>query len=222
MVALPGPARVESVNVGEIEELRWRNRVHHTAIDKKPVVGRRAVHTLGIVGDTQGDPSCHGGVDKAVYAFASEHFAYWAEWLATPIGPGAFGENLTLEGVVEDEICIGDRLRIGTALLEVSEPRQPCATFAARHRREDLPRAFADAGWPGIYFRVVETGDVGAGDPVVRTDRGAARWTVRRVFSMIMGREPLPPDLDELLELPALAESSRKTLVKRRRAAGHS
>ena len=168
MVGLPGAARVVSVNVGEIRELRWRGRVHQTAIAKEPVPGRREVHALGIDGDVQGDRSCHGGVDKAVYAYASEHYDYWADWLGTPIGPGAFGENLTLAGVTEDELCIGDRLRVGTALLEVSEPRQPCQTFAALHQREDLPKSFADAGWPGIYFRVVEVGDVAEGDTVVR------------------------------------------------------
>lgn len=218
MVALRGAARVVSVNVGEVRELKWRDRIHHTAIDKKPVAGRRGIHSLGVDGDVQGDRSCHGGIDKAVYAFASEHYDYWAEWLGTPIGPGAFGENLTLEGVTEDEVCIGDRLRFGSALLEVSEPRQPCLTFAALHRREDLPKSFADAGWPGIYFRVVEEGDVEAGDPVTRVARGPSDWTVRRVFRMIMGREPMPANVDHLLEHPALADASRQALVKRRRS----
>jgi MOSC domain-containing protein YiiM len=211
-----------SVNVGEIREIEWRGRVHRTAIAKEPVSGRRKIHTLGIDGDVQGDRSCHGGIDKAVYAFASEHCGYWAEWLGKPIGPGAFGENLTLEGVTEDEIHIGDRLRIGSALLEVSEPRQPCQTFAALHQREDLPKSFADAGWPGIYFRVIEAGDVGAGDAIVRIVRGSTDWTVRRVFRMIMGREPMPSDLDRLLDDPALSDASRQSLVKRRRAAGEA
>ena len=218
MVALPGPARVVSVNVGEIQEIRWRGRVHHTAIAKVPVVGRREVHSLGIDGDVQGDRSCHGGVDKAVYAFASEHFGFWADWLGKPIGPGAFGENLTFEGVKEDEVFIGDRLRVGTALLEVSEPRQPCQTFAALHQREDLPKRFAEAGWSGIYFRVVEPGEVGAGDAVTRVARGPSEWTVRRVFRMIMGREPMPPNVDSLLDDPALSDASRQSLTKRRRA----
>jgi MOSC domain-containing protein YiiM len=207
-----------SVNVGEVRELKWRGRIHHTAIDKRPVAGRREIHPLGIAGDVQGDRSCHGGVDKAVYAFASEHYDHWADWLGVPIGPGAFGENLTLEGVTEDEVCIGDHLRFGSALLEVSEPRQPCLTFAALHRREDLPKSFADAGWPGIYLRVVEAGDVEAGDPVTRIARGSGGWTVRRVFRMIMGREAMPPDVDRLLEHPALADASRQALVKRRRS----
>jgi MOSC domain-containing protein YiiM len=207
-----------SVNAGEVRELKWRGRIHHTAIDKKPVAGRREIHPLGIAGDVQGDRSCHGGVDKAVYAFASEHYDYWADWLGVPIGPGAFGENLTLEGVTEDEVCIGDRLRVGSALLEASEPRQPCLTFAALHQREDLPKSFADAGWPGIYFRVVEAGDVGAGDSVSRVSRGPTEWTLRRVFRMIMGREPIPANVNLLLDDPALAEASRVALVKRRRS----
>lgn len=218
MVGLPGTARVVSVNVGEIRELRWRGRVHQTAIAKKPVAGRREVHALGIDGDVQGDRSCHGGVDKAVYAYPSEHYAYWADWLGTSIGPGAFGENLTLEGVVEDDVCIGDRFRVGTALLEVSEPRQPCQTLAALYQRPDLPKSFADAGWPGIYFRVVEVGHVEEGDTIVRVAHRPSEWTVRHVFRMIMGRTPLPENLDDLLGDPALSDASRQSLIKRRRA----
>ena len=116
----------------------------------------------------------------------------------------------------------GGRIRLGVLrdgkavrLLEVSEPRQPCSTFAAVHRRSDLPRIFADAGWPGIYFRVLEDGEVGPGDAVEPVHRDPAGWTVRRVFDLVMGKAPLPEDLDDLLALPALAESTRAALVRR-------
>jgi MOSC domain-containing protein YiiM len=219
MVSLPAPARVLSVNVGVVEEVRWRDRTFRTAIRKRPVDGPGHVTRLGIEGDVQGDRRVHGGLDKAVYGYAAEHQAFWEEVLGAPVGPGAFGENLTLEGLVEDEVCIGDRFRVGGALLEVSEPRQPCSTFAALHRREDLLRIFAEAGWPGIYFRVLEEGPVAAGDPVERVARGEGEWTVRQVFEWIMGRAPLPDDLDRLLDHPALAAPTREGLIKRRRAA---
>lgn len=217
MVALPGPARVVSLNVGRLRELRWKDRVHETGIDKRPASGRIAIGRLGLEGDVQGDPRHHGGVDKAVYGYASEHHDFWTRWLGRPVGPGAFGENLTFEGVLDEELCIGDRLRVGTALLEVSQPRQPCSTFAAFHQRPDLPRAFAEAGWPGIYFRVVEEGVAEAGDAVTR-EAGVSDWTVQRVFRLVMGREALPSDLDQLLELPSLAQSCRDDLLSRRRA----
>ena len=218
MVSLPGPARVVSVNVGRVEAIEWNGRVHRTAIRKRAVDGRRTVTRTGVDGDVQGNRRVHGGVDKAVYAYASEHGAWWSEVLEGPVEPGTFGENLTVVGVVEDEVRIGDRLRVGGALLEVSEPRQPCATFAALHRRADLPKIFADAGWPGIYFRVLEEGDVAAGDPVERVALGAGAWTVRRVFRLVKGQEPLPSDLDALLGHDALAASTRRALEKRRRA----
>lgn len=219
-MSLPAPARVVSVNVGRVEEVRWRDRVFRTAMGKRPVEGPRRVGFLGVEGDVQGNRKVHGGRDKAVYAYATEHHDRWREVLGPRVVPGAFGENLTLEGVVEDEVAIGDRFRVGTALLEVSEPRQPCATFAAYHGREDLVRIFGRAGWPGIYFRVLEEGVVAAGDPVERTARGEGGWAVRRVFELVMGLVPMPDDLDGLLDQPALAASTREALVKRRRAAG--
>lgn len=218
MVTLPGPAEVVAVNVGRIEEFAWREKTFRTAMGKRPVDGRRRVHTLGVEGDVQANRQVHGGVDKAVYGYAAEHYPYWSETLDKPVGPGAFGENLSTRGLLEDEVRIGDRFRVGTAVLEVSEPRQPCLTFAAFHRRSDLPKIFGAAGRPGIYFRVVEEGAVAAGDAVERIARGEGPWTVRQVYEWIMGRAPLPDDLDDLLALPALAESTRRGLETRRRA----
>lgn len=220
MVSLPAPGRVVAVNVGAVEEIVWRDRVFRTAIGKRPVEGRRAVGPLGIEGDVQGNRTVHGGADKAVYGYAAEHHPFWSATLGKPVGPGAFGENLTHRGLLEDEVCIGDRFRVGGALLEVSEPRQPCSTFAAFHRRADLPKVFAEAGWSGIYFRVLEEGAVAAGDPIERVARGRGEWTVRQVYELIMGQRAMPADLDDLLENPALAASTRAGLEKRRSAAG--
>jgi MOSC domain-containing protein YiiM len=218
MVTASREGSVVSLNVGVLEEIAWRDRVFRTASRKRPVGGRRRVGPLGVDGDTQGDRRVHGGVDKALYGYASEHHGFWSEVLGRPVVPGDFGENLTLAGLVEDDVHIGDRYRAGPVLLEVSEPRQPCSTFAAVHGRADLPKIFADAGWPGIYFRVLEEGVLGAGDPVRRVHRDPAGWTVRRVFELVMGKTPLPADLDDLLAVPALAESTRAALVRRRGA----
>jgi MOSC domain-containing protein YiiM len=212
---------VVSVNLGRIREIEWRGRSFRTGIDKRPAEGAREVEAQGFVEDVQGNRKVHGGVHKAVYAYASEHRTRWEALLGGPVPPGAFGENLTLEGVVEDEIVIGDRLRVGSALLEASEPRQPCSTLAAFHRRADLPRLFADEAWPGIYFRVLERGQIGAGDEVERIARGAGGWTLRRVFRLVMGQTPLPTDpsdLSGLLDHPALSPACRRDLERRARA----
>ncbi|MBT8404993.1 MAG: MOSC domain-containing protein [Gemmatimonadetes bacterium] len=215
MVNASSQGRIVSLNVGVVEEIEWKDRVFRTAIRKRPVEGRRHVGPLGVQGDAQGNRRVHGGVDKALYGYAAEHHDFWEEVFGRPVVPGDFGENLTLAGLVEDDVRIGDRFRVGVVLLEVSEPRQPCSTFAAVHRRSDLPRIFADAGWPGIYFRVLEDGEVGPGDAVERVHRDPAGWTVRRVFDLVMGKAPLPEDLGELLALPTLAESTRAALVRR-------
>lgn len=206
---------VVSVNVGEVEPLEWRGRTIHTAIWKRPVDVPLQARALGLAGDVQGDRRVHGGVDKAVYSYAVEHHPFWRSELGDAVGPGSFGENLATRGLVEDEVRIGDRYRVGAALLEVSEPRQPCSTFAALHRRADLPKVFAAAGWSGIYFRVIEEGAIAAGDPIAVEQRGDSRWTVRRVFEWVMGREPLPADLDQLLSDTALARSTAGALARR-------
>lgn len=219
-VPAPGAAigAVVSVNVGRVEPVEWRGRTIHTAFRKRPVEGPREVGALGLDGDVQGDRRVHGGVDKAVYSYAVEHHPFWREELGPGIGAGSFGENLATRGLLEDEVRIGDRYRVGGALLEVSEPRQPCSTFAAVHRRAELPRVFAEAGWSGLYFRVLEEGAIAAGDAIALERRGDARWTVRRVFEWVMGRGDLPADLDDLLADPTLARSTAESLARRRGA----
>ena len=215
MVNASSEGRIVSLNVGTVEEFEWRDRVFRSAIRKRPVEDRRHVGPLGVEGDAQGNRRVHGGLDKALYGYGAEHHPFWEEVLGRAVVPGDFGENLTLSGLVEDDVCIGDRFRVGAVLLEVSEPRQPCSTFAAVHRRSDLPRIFADAGWSGIYFRVLEEGEIGPGDAVERVHRHPGGWTVRRVFDLVMGKSPLPEDLNDLLAVPALAESTRAALVRR-------
>lgn len=212
---MSAPGRVVSVNAGRVEPITWRGRTIETAFCKRPVEGSVAVGALGIAGDTQGDRRVHGGIDKAVYSYASEHHPFWRSELGGGVGPGTFGENLTTAGLVEDQVRIGDRYRVGTALLEVSEPRQPCSTFAAVHQRADLPKVFAEAGWSGIYFRVIEEGAVAPGDAIRREAMGDERWTVRRVFAWVMGRAELPDDLGDLIANPALARSTAEALDRR-------
>lgn len=171
--------KVLSVNVGSIGDLFVRQSEHMrrvvTGIHKKPVQGAVRVGKLGLEGDEQADLGVHGGLNKAVYAYPSEHYAFWvAQRLAAlkreePLPPGSMGENLTLQGVLESELWIGDRLHIGSVVLEVTEPRQPCFKFNARMGFSHAAKMMVQAGNSGFYLRVVEAGELQAGDVVALT-----------------------------------------------------
>ncbi|RJF97279.1 MOSC domain-containing protein [Noviherbaspirillum saxi] len=168
--------KVVSVNVGGIGNLFIQQsdivRRIATGIHKQAVAHPVQVGKLGIEGDEQADPSVHGGLSKAVYAYPSEHYAFWAmQRLAAlkreePLPPGSMGENLTLQGVLESEVWIGDRLRIGTTLLEVTEPRQPCFKFNAKMGFSHAAKMMVQAGNSGFYLRVLTPGQLAAGDAV--------------------------------------------------------
>lgn len=168
--------QVLSVNVASIGNLfiEQSNRVHRiiTGIHKQPVQGAVALNLLGLAGDEQADLSVHGGLNKAVYAYPAEHYAFWAaQRLAAlkreePLPPGSMGENLTLQGVLESDVWVGDRLHIGDTVLEVTEPRQPCYKFNAKMGFSHAAKMMLQAGCSGFYLRVVQTGSVRAGDRV--------------------------------------------------------
>jgi MOSC domain-containing protein YiiM len=158
--------KVLSVNVGRPREVEWRGKWYRTSIWKAPVTGRAQVRTLNIDGDEQSDLSVHGGRHKAVYAYPSEHYATWAQELGVDLPWGAFGENLTLEGILEDEIRIGDRLTIGSVVLEVTQPRMPCFKLGIRFDRDDMVRRFLESGRSGLYLAVSREGVIAAGDEV--------------------------------------------------------
>ncbi|KRB94209.1 MOSC domain-containing protein [Noviherbaspirillum sp. Root189] len=173
--------KVISVNVGAIGDLFVRPSEHMkepvrriaTGMHKRPVGGAVRVNRLGLDGDEQADPTVHGGINKAVYAYPSEHYGFWiAQRLAAlkreePLPPGAMGENLTLQGLLEKDLWIGDRLRIGTVLLEVTEPRQPCFKFNAKMGFSHAAKMMVQAGNSGFYLRVIEPGAIAAGDAIV-------------------------------------------------------
>lgn len=169
--------KVISINIGTIGDLfvQQSNNMRRiaTGIHKQPVQGMVQVGKLGLAGDEQADPSVHGGLDKAVYAYPSEHYAFWmAQRLAAlkreaPLPPGSMGENLTLQGLLESEVWIRDRLQIGSAVFEVSEPRQPCFKFNAKMGFSHAAKMMVQAGCTGFYLRVVQIGAVAAGDAII-------------------------------------------------------
>jgi len=186
-----------------------------TAIDKRPVGGRVSVTPGGVEGDHVEDTDNHGGRDQAVYAYASEDRLWWAEQLGRALEPGAFGENLALRGIDVTGAVIGQTWRVGTALLQVTSPRIPCATFQRWTGEQHWVRRFTEAGVPGAYLRVIEPGEVGPGDPVEVVDTPAHGVTVGQVFAGRRGDraalERLLADGDDLQ--PTMVEGIRRELA---------
>lgn len=171
--------RIVSVNVGRPREVDWHGRAVHTSIWKLPVEGRVRVGRLNVEGDQQSDLSVHGGADKAVYVYPSEHYAYWRDELRGMDLPwGAFGENLTTEGLLEGAIHIGDCIRAGTAEFVVTQPRLPCYKLGIRFGRDDMVKRFLASGRSGFYLAVLSEGEVGSGDRVGISGRDGDRVTV--------------------------------------------
>lgn len=200
-----GTGRVESVNVGEPRAVEVDGGVVVTAIWKSPVEGRIPVRGVNLDGDDQADRTVHGGPDKAVYAYSVEDIAWWESQLGVRLGDAPFGQNLTVSGIPVSEAVIGERWALGSALLEVAQPRLPCFKLGVRMGDARFPRVFAAAGRPGAYLRIVEEGDIGAGDAievVSRPEHGVTSALVSRALL----REPdllaeavraseLPPEL---------------------------
>ncbi|HEX2054278.1 MAG TPA: MOSC domain-containing protein [Actinomycetota bacterium] len=163
---LDGPGVVRFVNVGKVQELLLRGRPQPTGIFKQPVEGRVRLQDHGVEGDVQADRRYHGGRYKAVYSYTCEDYSWWEKELGVTLAPATFGENLTLDGISTTDARVGERWRIGSALLEVTQPREPCWKLGAKMGDKDFPRRFREAGRAGAYLAIVEEGDVGAGDAV--------------------------------------------------------
>ena len=171
-------ARVISVNTGRGRDAEWAGRLRRTAIDKRPVPGPVAVGRLGLAGDEQVDKPGHGGYEQALYAYAREDLDWWVERLGRELPGGTFGENITTGGLEVTGALIGEVWRLGSAVVQVTGPRIPCAVFAGWMGEGQWVRRFADAGRTGAYLRVLAEGQVGAGDAVEVLVRPAVRVTI--------------------------------------------
>jgi MOSC domain-containing protein YiiM len=177
--------RIVAVSVGGPREVEWRGRTIRTSIFKTPVSGRVRVSRLNLEGDEQSDLTVHGGAEKAVYAYPSEHYSRWrAELSDSSLAWGAFGENFTTEGLLEGDVCIGDRYRIGTAEFVVTQPRTPCYKLAVRFERPDMVKRFQRSGRSGFYLAVTREGEVGAGDTIERIAAAKGGLTVADVVGL--------------------------------------
>jgi MOSC domain-containing protein YiiM len=205
--------QVDSVNAGRAELMRIGARTISTGIRKAPIE-RGHVGTLGLVGDVVADEENHGGPDQAIYLYSSEDYAWWGEELGGLPAPGTFGENLTLSSFGPEAVRIGDRYRVGEALLEVTAPRIPCATFATRMGERDWVQRFAAARRAGLYVRVLEPGEVAVGDRVDRLEGKDFRPTVVDLMDVWYDPEPDPELLERLLDSP-LAERARGNVERK-------
>ena len=199
--------KLATVNVARPRVFVYKGRDIESAIWKTPVEGRVAARGVNIEGDDQADRTVHGGPDKAVYAYALEDIRLRESELGRPLGPGAFGENLTTEGVDVTGAVIGERWEVGTVCLEVSEPRAPCSKLAARMEDDAFLRRFTEAGRPGAYLRIVREGELGAGDAVEVTSRPEHGMTVGDVLR-IYSRDR--DEVVKLIDIPELAKSWRE------------
>lgn len=175
-----------SVNVSLPKEVPYRDKTTSRGIFKEPVSGRVMLRTLNLDGDGQADLKNHGGIYKAVYAYSIEYYDYWKRELGrNDFTFGQFGENFTVEEMLDDEIHIGDQFRVGTALVEVTQPRVPCFKLGIKMDRAQFPKLFLTSGRLGFYLRVLQEGEVGAGDNIERTTIGPERMTVREVCRLL-------------------------------------
>jgi ferredoxin-NADP reductase/MOSC domain-containing protein YiiM/ferredoxin len=202
--------RLLSVNVGLPRDIEWKGRTVRTAIWKEPVSGRRRVSRLNVDGDGQGDLAGHGGVHRAVFVYQIESHRFWEAQLGrTGFVPGQFGENFTVDGLPDAVVCIGDRYRIGSALFEVSAPRVTCYRVGIRLNEPRMPALLTGSGRPGFYFRVLEEGEVGAGDTIVQVADGPERMTVAEINALLYSADHPRDRLARALRIEALSPGWR-------------
>ncbi len=201
-----------SLNVGKPREVEWHGRIVRTGIFKEPVDGKRNVSFLNIEGDEQADLRVHGGINKAVYAYDVSHYEHWKQVLKREDWtPGLFGENLTTEGLLDEEAKVGDVYQIGTAHLQVVQPRFPCTKLNIRFRLPDMIERFVDEGRAGIYFKVVKEGSLAAGDEISLIEPSLFNVTVQQYVDCYYAKGADKGLVHAILSIPFLPESQRRT-----------
>lgn len=199
-----------SVNVSQLTTVAYKGRSVTTGIFKTPVANRVMVRRMNLDGDRQADLSVHGGADKAVYIYPSEHYATWAQELGrNDLQMGQFGENLTVEGMLEETVHIGDTFRVGGALLEVTQPRVPCYKLGLKMGSAQFPKTFLASHRTGYYVRVLEEGDVGAGDSIERISTNPERMTIRQAVHLAFFDQENVAMLEKVLRIRALSQEWR-------------
>jgi ferredoxin-NADP reductase/MOSC domain-containing protein YiiM/ferredoxin len=215
---------VVSVNVGLPQDIAWRGRTVRTGVWKTPVTGRIFARRLNLDGDGQGDLRGHGGEQRAILVYQLDSYRYWARYLGrSDLVAGNFGENLTVEGVADTEACVGDRFRIGGAVVEISQPRDTCYRVGIRLNNPAIPALLVAHRRPGFYLRVIQEGEIGAGDRIVKLSDGPERMTVAEIDALLYSAEHPPEALRRAIRIPALSldwQGSMQALLAAAEAGG--
>ncbi|MBB4822988.1 MOSC domain-containing protein YiiM [Sporosarcina luteola] len=206
---------VRSLNVGKPSELSFGTKRVTTGIRKKSISVPVLLTALNFEGDGQGDLVHHGGIDKAVCAYPFEHYSYWETQLGRTLPYGAFGENLTLHGLTEKEVCIGDSFQLGEAIVEVSQPRQPCFKLALLYERKDMPLLVQNSGFTGFYFRVLQEGMVSPSDHLMRLHSHEKAISVAEANRLMHHDKKDWEGIQRILEVSELSVNWRTTFEKR-------
>ena len=206
-------AKVISLNVGLPRTVYFRGQAVTTGIFKEPIKGRIKIRRLNLDGDKQADLTVHGGPDKAVYAYPAEHYDYWKKRLPNMKLPwGMFGENFTTEGLLEDQVNIGDVFRIGSSEVVATQPRMPCYKLGVKFGRMDIVKQFMESKLPGIYFRVLKEGEVGPGDAIELISRDANNVTVKDLVQLVTSEGDMAT-IRRAVHIKALPEAWRQEFV---------
>jgi ferredoxin-NADP reductase/MOSC domain-containing protein YiiM/ferredoxin len=215
---------IVSVNVGLPRDVAWQGRTVRTGVWKTPVTGRIFARRLNLDGDGQGDLRGHGGEQRALLVYQLDSYRHWASYLGrSDLVAGNFGENLTVDGLADNEVCIGDRFRIGNAVVEVSQPRDTCYRVGIRLNRPEIAALLVSHHRPGFYFRVIQEGDIGAGDRVEKLSDGPERMTVSEIDALLYSAEHPTEALRRAVRIPALSldwQGSMQALLTAAEAGG--
>jgi ferredoxin-NADP reductase/MOSC domain-containing protein YiiM len=204
--------RLLSVNVGLPRDITWQGKTVHTGVWKTPVEGPRMVRRLNIDGDGQGDTNGHGGERRAVFVYQMDSYRYWQNHLRrNDFVYGQFGENFTVDGLPDTEVCIGDRYRIGSALFEVTQPRVTCYRLGIRMKEPEMPALVVKHGRPGFYFRVLQEGEVEAGDTITQVGSGPERMSVSAIDALLYMPGHSRDQLERALRIPTLSVGWRQS-----------
>lgn len=202
---------IQVLNIGLPKKELFHGKEFTTGMCKKPVAIPLVLTKQGFEGDGVGDLKHHGGSDKAVCVYTIDHYEYWEKILRRKMPEAAFGENFSVTEMKEDEVCIGDIYRAGTATVQVSQPRQPCSTLAARYGREDFVKLVVDSGRTGFYFRVLEEGRVKAGDGLFLVEQDPCRVSIAFANRIYHHERKNRVGIEKVLAVPALSESWQKS-----------
>src|SRR3954464_8738560 len=216
-------ARLLSVNVGHPREIAWRGKTVYTSVWKAPARGRRLVRRLNVDGDAQGDLHGHGGEHRAVFVYQTDSYRHWERELKrSDFAFGQFGENFTVEGLADGEVCVGDRYRIGGAGFGVTQPRVTCYRVGIRMDEPRMAALLVAHQRPGFYFRVLEEGEVGAGGDIVKVATGPERVTVAAIDALLYLPAPTRGDMERALRIAALSSGWKASFEARLRQTAQS